>query len=422
MDPPHIQGTLYSFYNTVASRIVGQVLGSCSQPCSYSRQNLFFDSSQPSPFHPTTRCIASNKTIGFRLTSWYRPRLNDNGRVQLAVFEVLGNLGNIISCANYMGYVVPKDFPITECTPPLPTPVDGSKSVRYSVTREPPTAPSKVETLTVHSSAAATFTPSSLQDAVESTLSGATLTSSLPTIPRPRLPSPSSSVKLAVHTTSTTSHAYSSYSTDSGPMNSIHVELKPQSRLPSPSSSVKLAVHTTSTTSHAYSSYSTDSGPMNSIHVELKPQSRLPSPSSSVKLAVHTTSTTNRAYSSYSGPMNSLQVALKPVELFTNIQSTVTTIDYPKVTIVHDDSSSNRNGNIINIMVTLIAVFVVLLLLLLLLLCLLVSVLLFMRKKAKKRLFQTGTGSTNPSSRYIMLVMLCKPNLVFFPMHPWKII
>ena len=379
MDPPHIQETLYSFYNTVASRIVGQVLGSCSQPCSYSRQNLFFDSSQPSPFHPTTRCIASNKTIGFRLTSWYRPRLNDNGRVQLAVFEVLGNLGNIISCANYMGYVVPKDFPITECTPPLPTPVDGSKSVRYSVTREPPTAPSKVETLTVHSSAAATFTPSSLQDAVESTLSGATLTSSLPTIPRPRLPSPSSSVKLAVHTTSTTSHAYSSYSTDSGPMNSIHVELKPQSRLPSPSSSVKLAVHTTSTT--------------------------------------------NRAYSSYSGPMNSLQVALKPVELFTNIQSTVTTIDYPKVTIVnHDASSSNRNGNITNIMVTLIAVFVVVLLLLLLLLCLLVSVLLFMRKKAKKRLFQTGAGSTNPSSRYIMLVMLCKPNLVFFPMHPWKII
>ena len=328
MDPPHIQGTLYSFYNTVASRIVGQVLGSCSQPCSYSRQNLFFDSSQPSPFHPTTRCIASNKTIGFRLTSWYRPRLNDNGRVQLAVFEVFGNLGNIISCANYMGYIVPKDFPITECTPQLPTPVDGSKSVRYLVTREPPTAPSKVETLTEHSSAAATFTPSSLQDAVESTLSGTTLTSLLPTIPRPRLPSPSSSVKLAVHTTSTTSHAYSSYS----------------------------------------------------------------------------------------GPMNSLQVALKPVELFTNIQSTVTTIDYPKVTIVnHDDSSSNTNGNIINIMVTLIAVFVVLLLLLLLLLCLLVSVLLFMRKKAKKRLFQTGAGSANPSSRYMVLVMLCKPNLSSSP-------
>ena len=68
--------------------------------------------------------MTHNDTLGFRLTSRYRPHLNDNGKVQLAVFSKLRNLGSIISCADFRGFVISRDISIPRCTLPEPEPVD----------------------------------------------------------------------------------------------------------------------------------------------------------------------------------------------------------------------------------------------------------------------------------------------------------
>ena len=118
-----VQGTLYTLYNSVSSTIVTQVSAGCSQPCSYSTRDVSFDSSWTPPFQPSTACMARNVTLGFRFTCRYRPRLNDNGRVQLVAYSTLRGLGSIISCANFRGYVITRDIAIQKCTDPEPTPV-----------------------------------------------------------------------------------------------------------------------------------------------------------------------------------------------------------------------------------------------------------------------------------------------------------
>ena len=101
--------------------IVGQVLAGCSQPCSYTVRDFTFDSSVPSPIHPTTMCLPRNATLSVRLTCRYRPYLNENGRVQLATYRTLGDVGIVTNCAGYRGFVNTKDIDFEECNLSKPT-------------------------------------------------------------------------------------------------------------------------------------------------------------------------------------------------------------------------------------------------------------------------------------------------------------
>ena len=112
---PDTQDTLYGFFASVASRVVTEVLAGCSQPCSYTTRDVLFESSWPSPIHPTTMCMPRDAILGVKLTSRYRPHLNENGRVQLAVHTTLNDLGTIINCASYSRYVITKDIDLENC-------------------------------------------------------------------------------------------------------------------------------------------------------------------------------------------------------------------------------------------------------------------------------------------------------------------
>ena len=109
------QNTLYDFYASIASRVVDAVLQSCNQPCSYTTRDISFESSWPSPIHPTTMCMPRDSILGVRMTCRYRPRLNDNGLVHFAADTILGSVGTRILCPSYSQYVITKDINLGGC-------------------------------------------------------------------------------------------------------------------------------------------------------------------------------------------------------------------------------------------------------------------------------------------------------------------
>lgn len=117
----HMQETLQSFLDAIESLIALRVSTQCTAPCSYSQQDVEIDSSWPQAGQPGTNCIASNATIGFRVTCSYRPRLNQT--VHSVVQSVLTGLGNLMTCDNYRGSAIVGSVPIVQCTVPETTSV-----------------------------------------------------------------------------------------------------------------------------------------------------------------------------------------------------------------------------------------------------------------------------------------------------------
>ena len=95
---------------------MAEVEDGCSRPCSYSTRDISFETSWPSPIHPTTMCMPRDSILGVRLTCRYRPHLNENGRVQFIAHSVLTSLGALIACTSYSRYVITKDFILEDCT------------------------------------------------------------------------------------------------------------------------------------------------------------------------------------------------------------------------------------------------------------------------------------------------------------------
>lgn len=94
---------------------MAEVEDGCSRPCSYSTRDISFETSWPSPIHPTTMCMPRDSILGVRLTCRYRPHLNENGRVQFIAHSVLTSLGALIACTSYSRYVITKDFILEDC-------------------------------------------------------------------------------------------------------------------------------------------------------------------------------------------------------------------------------------------------------------------------------------------------------------------
>lgn len=151
--------------------IAFRVSRQCTTPCSYSEQDIEIDSSWPQVGQSGASCIASNATIGFRVTCSYRPRLNQT--VHLVLRSVLGGLGTLMTCDNYRGSVIEEHVPIVQCAVPETTSV---------LSETPIVTSSEKETMTLTSLQSSSGTSDAVTFATNNTTGGIRTTSTLPVV------------------------------------------------------------------------------------------------------------------------------------------------------------------------------------------------------------------------------------------------